>query len=58
MKDSTEVLRELVMAIRGMKKETIGGILPEVRVTCDTKIRLDEALEDAELFLVHANNPK
>lgn len=53
MKDALDVLRELVVATKALRHETVGGVFPEVsrQVKDDTRIRFEEALEDASEFL-------
>ncbi len=53
MKDALDILRELVIATKALRHETIGGVLPEVSrvVKHDTRIRFEEALQDASEFL-------
>lgn len=58
-KTVTDVLQELVSAIGAIRKETIGGILPECHkaVSDDGRARFQEALQDAAEFL-HAQKEK
>lgn len=51
--NAVEVLRELVTAVKGIRKETVGGVLPEVsrEVSEDARMRLEEAIQDATDFL-------
>lgn len=50
---AAEVLRELVTAVKGIRHETVGGVLPEVarEVSEDARMRLEEAIRDASEFL-------
>lgn len=53
MKEALDVLKELVIATKALRHETVGGVLPEVsrEVTDDTRARFEEALQDASEFI-------
>jgi len=52
-KTAEDVLLELLTAVKAIRHETVGGVLPEVsrEVSEDARRRLEDAIQDATEFL-------